>query len=170
MGWNTSTCPEYVQSNLESRRKKVVGEPDEGKPHVRFDVAGDENQDRVMVLRHSQKKWRATSYLHLRPRRHPLTLPRGPVRALPSPSLPRRRILALAWQIAGLRLKCAYPPAGQAGLVSVNLLTVTHEKLIVARLACNSQGGNRSKESPVGFHGEDESTGVMTQSIGGFFA
>jgi len=36
---------------------KVVGEPDEGKPHVRFDVAGDENQDMVMVLRHSQKKW-----------------------------------------------------------------------------------------------------------------
>jgi len=23
---------------------KVVGEPDEGKPHVRFEVAGDENQ------------------------------------------------------------------------------------------------------------------------------
>ncbi len=36
---------------------KVVGEPDEGKPHVRFDVAGDENQDMAMVLRHSQKKW-----------------------------------------------------------------------------------------------------------------
>jgi hypothetical protein len=35
---------EYAQSNLESHRKKVVGEPDEGKPHVRFDVAGDENQ------------------------------------------------------------------------------------------------------------------------------
>jgi len=44
---------------LESRKKKVVGEPDEGKPHVRFEVAGDENQDRVLVLRHSQKKWRA---------------------------------------------------------------------------------------------------------------
>ena len=57
MDWNTSTCPEYVQSNLESHRKKVVGEPDEGKPHVRFDVAGDENQDRVIVLRHSQKQW-----------------------------------------------------------------------------------------------------------------
>jgi len=45
-----------VQSSLENRRKKVVGEPDEGKPHVRFDVAGDENQDMVMALRHSQKK------------------------------------------------------------------------------------------------------------------
>jgi len=33
-----------VQSNLEHRRKKVVGEPDEGKPHVRFDVAGNGNQ------------------------------------------------------------------------------------------------------------------------------
>jgi len=45
---------------LEYSREKVVGEPDEGKPHVRFDVAGDENQDKVLVLRHSQKKWRAT--------------------------------------------------------------------------------------------------------------
>jgi len=33
-----------VPSNLECSRKKVVGEPDEGKPHVRFDVAGDGNQ------------------------------------------------------------------------------------------------------------------------------
>ncbi|HSG46062.1 MAG TPA: hypothetical protein VLA72_23220 [Anaerolineales bacterium] len=33
-----------MQSNLESRRKKVVGEPDEGKPHVRFEVAGNGNQ------------------------------------------------------------------------------------------------------------------------------
>ena len=70
-----STRMEYARSNLESSRKKVVGEPDEGKPHVRFDVAGDENQDRVKVLRHSQKKWRATGCLHLRLRRHPLTLP-----------------------------------------------------------------------------------------------
>jgi hypothetical protein len=30
---------------LEYSKKKVVGEPDEGKPHVRFDVAGDGNQD-----------------------------------------------------------------------------------------------------------------------------
>jgi hypothetical protein len=37
---------EYAWSNLESSRKKVVGEPDEGKPHVRFDVAGDGNQTR----------------------------------------------------------------------------------------------------------------------------
>jgi len=33
-----------VPSNLEWSRKKVVGEPDEGKPHVRFNVAGDGNQ------------------------------------------------------------------------------------------------------------------------------
>ena len=32
--------------SLESSKKKVVGEPDEGKPHVRFDVAGDGNQTR----------------------------------------------------------------------------------------------------------------------------
>jgi hypothetical protein len=30
---------------LESSKKKVVGEPDEGKPHVRFDVAGNGNQE-----------------------------------------------------------------------------------------------------------------------------
>jgi len=29
---------------LEYSKTKVVGEPDEGKPHVRFDVAGDENR------------------------------------------------------------------------------------------------------------------------------
>ena len=29
----------------ECLRKKVVGEPYEGKPHVRFEVAGDGNQD-----------------------------------------------------------------------------------------------------------------------------
>jgi hypothetical protein len=46
MDWNTSTFTEYARSNLESRRKKVVGEPDEGKPYVWFDVAGDENQTR----------------------------------------------------------------------------------------------------------------------------
>jgi len=39
--WKISTYPEYVRSSLESHRKKVVGEPDEGKPHVRFDVAGN---------------------------------------------------------------------------------------------------------------------------------
>ena len=60
---------------LEYSKKKVVGEPCEGKPHARFDVAGDGNQDMVTVLRHSQKKWRAISCLHLRLRRHPLTLP-----------------------------------------------------------------------------------------------
>ena len=42
-GWSTSTGAEGVQS-LENRKKKVVGEPDEGKPHVRFEVAGDGNQ------------------------------------------------------------------------------------------------------------------------------
>jgi len=45
MNWNSSIFAEYVRSNLERRWMKVVGEPDEGKPHVRFDVAGDGNQD-----------------------------------------------------------------------------------------------------------------------------
>ena len=35
---------------LECDRKKVVGEPYEGKPHVRFEVAGDGNQDMVWVI------------------------------------------------------------------------------------------------------------------------
>lgn len=43
-GWNTSTGVEFASHDLESCKKKVVGEPDEGKPHVRFEVAGDENQ------------------------------------------------------------------------------------------------------------------------------
>jgi hypothetical protein len=42
-GWSTSTGAEYA-STLENRKKKVVGEPDAGKPHVRFEVAGDGNQ------------------------------------------------------------------------------------------------------------------------------
>ena len=47
---------EDAGQDLESPKKKVVGEPDEGKPHVRFEVAGDGNQE-------------------ANPRRHPLTLP-----------------------------------------------------------------------------------------------
>jgi len=31
-------------SSLARRRVKVVGKPEEGKPHVRFDVAGSGNQ------------------------------------------------------------------------------------------------------------------------------
>ncbi len=41
---------------LESHKKKVVGKPYEGKPHVRFEVAGDENQDMVRLVRYSQRK------------------------------------------------------------------------------------------------------------------
>jgi group II intron reverse transcriptase/maturase len=44
MDWKLSTYPEYVCFSLECLRQKVVGEPDEGKPHVRFDVAGNGNQ------------------------------------------------------------------------------------------------------------------------------
>jgi hypothetical protein len=49
----------HVVEDLESTREKVVGEPYEGKPHVRFEVAGDGNRDIVEVLRHSQRKRRA---------------------------------------------------------------------------------------------------------------
>ena len=31
-------------------RKKTVGEPYEGKPHVRFEVAGDGNRDMVWII------------------------------------------------------------------------------------------------------------------------
>ena len=41
---------------FESHKKKVVGKPYEGKPHVRFEVAGDGNQDMVGLVRHSQRK------------------------------------------------------------------------------------------------------------------
>ena len=41
---------EHVAQNLESRRKKVVGEPYEGKPHVRFEVAGDGNRAMAWVI------------------------------------------------------------------------------------------------------------------------
>ena len=41
---------------FESHKKKVVGKPYEGKPHVRFEVAGDGDQDTVGLVRHSQRK------------------------------------------------------------------------------------------------------------------
>ena len=57
-GWSPSIYQEHVVQDLESPRKKVVGEPYEGKPHVRFEVAGDGNRDMVEVLRHSRRKRR----------------------------------------------------------------------------------------------------------------
>ena len=38
---------------LEYSKQKVVGEPDEGKPHVRFDVAGNGNRASNIPRRHS---------------------------------------------------------------------------------------------------------------------
>ncbi len=49
-------CKETAGVVLESSREKVVGKPYEGEPHVRFEVAGDGNQDRVGLVRHSQRK------------------------------------------------------------------------------------------------------------------
>ena len=49
---------------LERARKKVVGEPYEGKPHVRFEVAGNGNQDMVVALRHSQEETESNELLH----------------------------------------------------------------------------------------------------------
>jgi len=45
--WSTSICQRYTRVELECPRKKAVGEPYEGKPHVRIEVAGDGNQDKV---------------------------------------------------------------------------------------------------------------------------
>ena len=75
MEWSTFICQEYVDRGLECLRKKVVGKPYEGEPHVRFEVAGDGNQDRDGLLRHSQRKRGATDRPGLRLRRHSLTLP-----------------------------------------------------------------------------------------------
>ena len=47
MVWSTSICQRYTRVELECPRKKAVGEPYEGKPHVRIEVAGDGNQDKV---------------------------------------------------------------------------------------------------------------------------
>ena len=56
MVWRPSISQDYAEHDLECRKPKAVGEPYEGKPHVRFEVAGGGNQD-------------------LGPRRHSLTLP-----------------------------------------------------------------------------------------------
>jgi hypothetical protein len=45
------------------------------KPHVRFEVAGNGNQDMVVVLRHSHKETESNELVHLSPRCHSLTLP-----------------------------------------------------------------------------------------------
>jgi len=78
-----------LNQGLEFPRKKVVGKPYEGEPHVRFDGAGDGNQDTDGLLRHSQRKRGATDRPGLRPRRHSLTLPRRRVRGLGSANLLR---------------------------------------------------------------------------------
>ena len=49
VAWRTFIGQEDAEHDLESRKGKTVGEPDEGKPHVRFDVAGDENLDMVKL-------------------------------------------------------------------------------------------------------------------------
>jgi hypothetical protein len=54
--WRPSISQDDAEHDLECRKPKAVGEPYEGKPHVRFEVAGGGNQD-------------------LGPRRHSLTLP-----------------------------------------------------------------------------------------------
>jgi hypothetical protein len=41
---------EQAVQDLECLKKEAVGEAYEGKPHVRFEVAGDGNRDRVWVI------------------------------------------------------------------------------------------------------------------------
>jgi hypothetical protein len=63
------------------RQAKVVGEPDAGKPQVRFEVAGGGNRGTGEILRHSQRKRRETGLSPLNPWRHSLTLPADRVAA-----------------------------------------------------------------------------------------
>ena len=56
VAWRPSISQDDAEHDLECRKPKAVGEPYEGKPHVRFEVAGGRNQE-------------------CSPRRHSLTLP-----------------------------------------------------------------------------------------------
>jgi hypothetical protein len=56
VAWRSSISQDDAGHDLACRKPKAVGEPYEGQPHVRFDVAGGGNQD-------------------CGPRRHSLTLP-----------------------------------------------------------------------------------------------
>jgi hypothetical protein len=96
VGSRTSICLGDAGGVLERRRPKVVGKPYAGEPHVRFEVAGDGNQDTVGLVRHSQRKRGATDRPHLRPRRHSLTLPpdAAPFTAFTGWALRRQRALA----------------------------------------------------------------------------
>jgi len=42
--WSTSTCQGYAATTLNAPGRKIIGKPYEGKPHVRFDVAGNETR------------------------------------------------------------------------------------------------------------------------------
>ena len=44
-GWSTSTNQEYAAEALNAPGREIIGKPYEGKPHVRFDEAGDGNPD-----------------------------------------------------------------------------------------------------------------------------
>ena len=48
--WNEWRQMEQAFQDLECLKKKAVGEPYKGKPHVRFEVAGDGNRDMVCVI------------------------------------------------------------------------------------------------------------------------
>ena len=64
-----------MTETLNATRRKIVGEPDAGKSHVRFEVAGGGDQRMGRIFRHSQRKRRATGLSSLNARRHSLTLP-----------------------------------------------------------------------------------------------
>ncbi len=77
-----SAAKDLINQRLERVRKKVVGKPYEGDPHVRFEGAGNGDQDTVELVRHSQRKRGATDRPGLTPRRHSLTLPLRGIRPL----------------------------------------------------------------------------------------
>jgi len=49
-GVEHSIHQEYVAQDLESRRKKAVGQACEAKPHLQFEVAADGNRDTVWLI------------------------------------------------------------------------------------------------------------------------
>jgi len=64
-GWSTSTNAAYAAQALNAPGGTIIGKPYEGEPHVRFEVAGNGNPDRVELMRHSQRKRGAPARLDL---------------------------------------------------------------------------------------------------------
>ncbi|MBE9473865.1 MAG: hypothetical protein IMY85_03175 [Chloroflexi bacterium] len=101
--------------NPESHKKKVVGEPYEGKPHVRFEVAGDGNQDMVWVIEALSKETESKQAAQPKsqaPSLDPTTRPRY-THANRRPN--KRMELPSLQHASGSRLAVHPPPVRQEG-------------------------------------------------------